>query len=227
MTKRQLPRGPSADARHAHVVQQPQAGWPMHQRRIYGWLERVPASSTLIVLVAQDVPEVVLLELPIEEAHEIGRERLSERLYVQSSEFAAEMGRNIRFRISAMVGSEPKLTHWFSLGTQPTEAAQFDGSMAAMLRQCQVHLEKRDQSFGEMLEMLTRQQGKMVDRQQQTIEWMLERQMVLLKRVAELEDQQPAVDGDGAEGEEEGDKMLETLLGLAQRFLPPQGPENH
>jgi len=222
---RQLP-GDKERAMHAHVVQQPQAGWPMVQRKLYGWLERVPSSATMLVLVAQDVPEVVLLEVPVEEAVEIGREQLSGRIYLQASEYAGEMARNIRFRVSAMVGSAPAASHYFSMGVQPTEAAQFDGSMAAMLRQVQVHLENRDRSFGEMLELMTRQQKSVAEGQQRTIEWLLDRQLQLMKELAESQDQARAVDGDEG-AEDEGDRMLETLVGLATRFLPPQGPENH
>lgn len=218
----------------AEVMSSAQSSWPRAQRLIYAWLERAPASADLLRLIAMGTPEEQVMELSIEEAQDAGRERVAERIYLQANEFAAEMERMVKFRAVWFSGGQPKLVHYFSVGVAATDVNGFDGSLASMLRQNQVHLENTQQLFGTLFASTIAAQAKALEGMQAIISRCQERELELHTRLAQVQAGAIAADGDEDDDEDEGDdRVTKMIMDVAQQILPAlmqggQGPgENH
>lgn len=239
MKKPRPPKLPPMPARAvpAEVMASAQSSWPRAQRLLYAWLERTPASADTLRLVAMGTPEEQVMELSKDEALETGQDRVAERLYLQANEFASEAERTVKFRAVWFSGAQPKLTHYFSVGVAATDVNVYDGSLASMLRQNQVHLENTQQLFGTLFASTAAAQAKVIEGMQQIISQSMQREMELQALLAQARAGQVAAgDGDDDEEDDGNDQMTRMLMDVAAQLLPAltqrQGPgpgqgENH
>lgn len=233
MKRTKLPKTPPQQVRvvPAEVMSSAQSSWPRAQRLIYAWLERAPASADMLRLIAMGTPEEQVMELSTEEAQDAGRERVAERIYLQANEFAAEMERMVKFRAVWFSGGAPKLVHYFSVGVASTDVNGFDGSLASMLRQNQVHLENTQQLVGTLFASTAAAQAKVIEGMQAIISKMMERELELHTRLSQARD--VSTDEGDDEDDDGDDKVTKMMMDIAQQLLPalmqggPGPGENH
>lgn len=239
MRKPRTPKLPQQPVRvvPAEVMASAQSSWPRAQRLLYAWLERTPASADTLRLIAMGTPEEQVMELSMEESMDAGRERVAERMYLQANELAAEAERTVKFRAVWFSGGQPKLVHYFSVGVAATDVNVYDGSLASMLRQNQVHLENTQQLFGTLFASTAAAQAKVIEGMQQIITQSMQREMELQALLAQARSGQSTA-GEDDEDDDEGDgadQVTRMLMDVAAQLLPAltqqQGPgrqgENH
>ena len=200
-------------------------GLPRLQLVIYEWLRRTPANVERLVVSSSGSP---VLNLSADEVLELGMEETAARIHGQCEAIATHNEHQTAFQATWYSGNDVAIVLPFHAGSGVRSTQQYDGSAVSLISQMQTHQHRLLLWSTDTMGTMLKAQNHVIERQNQHIERLMQRDLEVQQRQDELRAEEIAALEASTTGGDDGrmERILSLMMMVAERagVLPAAPP---